>query len=225
MQQRHMRDVLTEHGNATSMSVRDLVLKQRAEILNALCSSGFSEHLERVLDIMLAQGELVWEDYQNIQVSGRALYTNARQLLDLVSAKGAESCGVFLSALKQVLPELQGVGLSPAAGCGSPEGNKDRQGASSQTLLIQRPSLVSQLQGCVDGALDALVASGHFTSSDCDEVRLPIHSPSQQVSTAAAVAELEHPHIVKILMTSYDTSLGNAVCLLRLSLKRDFSFL
>lgn len=166
------------------MSARDLVLKQRAEILNALCSSRSSEQLERVMDIMLAQGELVWEDYQNIQVSGRALYTNARQLLDLVYAKGAECCGLFLSALKQVLPELQGVGLSPAAGCGSPEGSKDRQSAS-QTLLIQRPSLVGQLQGCVDGALDALVASGHFNSSDCDEVRLPIHSPSQQVSTAA----------------------------------------
>lgn len=172
-----------EYGrwHAKSMFVQELVLKQRTEILHALCSSGSAEHLERVLDILLAQGELIWEDYQNIQVPGRALYTNARQLLDLVYTKGVDTCGLFLAALKQVLPEEQGAGLSFSGRCSNLEEKKEYQTTSTQTLLTQRPSLVSQLQGCIDGALEALVISGHFTSADCDEVRLPIHTPSQQV--------------------------------------------
>lgn len=169
------------------MLAQDLVLKQRTAILNALCTCGTSEHLERVMDVMLAQGQLTWEDYQNVQVSGRALYTNARQLLDLVYTKGAESCGLFLSAVQQVLPELQGVGLSPAASGGPPEDRQEWQSTSSHSLLSQRPRLVDKLQGCIPGALDALTRSGHFSPQDCDHLCLSIHTPSQQVSTVEQI--------------------------------------
>ncbi|XP_034732411.1 nucleotide-binding oligomerization domain-containing protein 2 isoform X2 [Etheostoma cragini] len=162
------------------MFVQELVLRQRAEILNALCSSGSAEHLEQVLDILLAQGELIWEDYQNIQVPGRALYANARELLDLVYTKGLETCGLFLAALKQVLPNVHSVDFTFSGYCSNLEEKEEYQSTSTQTLLTQRPSLVSKLQCCIDGALKALVTSGHFTSADCDEVRLPIHTPSQQ---------------------------------------------
>ncbi|KAM6950378.1 nucleotide-binding oligomerization domain-containing protein 2 isoform 2-T2 [Lycodopsis pacificus] len=160
------------------MSIQEIVLRQRTEILHALCSSGSAEHLERVLDILLSQGGLTFEDCQNIQVPGRALYTNARQLLDLVYIKGADTCALFYAAVQQVLPEA-GFSFSE---CGSnPEEKKEEyQSTCTQRLLTQRPSLVSKLQGCIEDALKALVISGHFTSADCDEVRLPIHTPSQQ---------------------------------------------
>ncbi|XP_039993838.1 nucleotide-binding oligomerization domain-containing protein 2 [Xiphias gladius] len=167
-------------GQSESMLAQELVLKQRTEILHALCSSGSAEHLERVLDILLAQGELLWEDYQNIHVPGRPLYTNARQLLNLVYAKGVDTCELFLTALKQVLPEVQGAGLAFSGCCLNLEKKEEFQYTSTQTLLANRPSLVSKLQGCIDSALETLVVSGHFTSGDCDEVRLPIHTPSQQ---------------------------------------------
>ncbi|XP_068587209.1 nucleotide-binding oligomerization domain-containing protein 2 [Cebidichthys violaceus] len=163
------------------MSVQELVLRQRTEILHALCSSGSAEHLERVLDILLSQGELIFEDYQNIQVPGRALYTNARQLLDLVYIKGVDTCALFYAALQQVLPEGQRAGFSFSACCSNLEEEKEEyQSTCTQSLLTQRPSLVSKLQGCIEEALKALVISGHFTSADCDDVRLPIHTPSQQ---------------------------------------------
>ncbi|XP_008335431.1 nucleotide-binding oligomerization domain-containing protein 2 isoform X1 [Cynoglossus semilaevis] len=161
------------------MLAQELVLKQRTELLHALCSSGSSEHLERVLDLLLAHGELEWEEYQNIQIPGRALYTNARQLLDLVYTKGAVTCEGLLSALKLTLPEGQHASLS-FSGCSL---NRDRNVChkpTSESLLNRRPSLVRKLQGCISGALEALTRSGHFTSGDCDEVRLPIHTPSQQ---------------------------------------------
>uniref|UniRef100_A0A7N6BC42 Nucleotide-binding oligomerization domain containing 2 n=1 Tax=Anabas testudineus TaxID=64144 RepID=A0A7N6BC42_ANATE len=163
------------------MFAQELVMKQRAEILHALCSSGSAEHLERVLDILLAQGDLTWEDYQNIQVPGRALYASARQLLDLIYIKGVGTCGLFLAALKQVLPEGQGSGLSFSGCCSKIKEKEESRCTSTQTLLTRRPSLVNKLQGCIDGTLEALVVSGHFTSGDCDEVQLPIHTPSQQV--------------------------------------------
>lgn len=187
-----MWDVATicEDGKPSSMLVHDLVLKQRPAILDALCTCGSSEHLEQVMDIMLAQGQLTWEDYQNVQVSGRALYTNARQLLDLVYTKGAEASAGFLGALQQVLPELQVLGPSPPVSCGPPGDGKEWESASSHSLLSQRPRLVEKLQGCMSGALEALAQSGHFSSQDCDQVRLSIHTPSQQVISDEASVRL-----------------------------------
>ncbi|XP_011607971.2 nucleotide-binding oligomerization domain-containing protein 2 isoform X1 [Takifugu rubripes] len=162
------------------MRVQDLVLNQRTEILRVLCSSGSAEPVEHVTDILLSQGELTWEDYQSIHVSGRPLYTNARQLLDVVYLKGESSCGLFLEALKQVLPEEQPAGFSFPDHWWDPEVREECQNTFCQTLLTQRPSLVSTLQHCVDGALEALLTSAHFTSADCEGIRLPLRTPSQQ---------------------------------------------
>lgn len=176
---------VSEHGDgkSESMLAPELVLRRRTEILHALCSSGSAEHLEQVLDILLAQGELTWEDYQDIQVPSRTLYTNTRQLLNLIYNKGVATCELFLTTLKQVLPEGQQAGLS-FSGCSLNEDKKEQpQDTSVEILLTRRPSLVNKLQGCIDSALEALVASGHFTSEDCNDVRLPVHTPSQQVAT------------------------------------------
>ncbi|XP_055363349.1 nucleotide-binding oligomerization domain-containing protein 2 isoform X2 [Betta splendens] len=162
------------------MSAQELVLKQRTELLDALCSSGSSETLEKLLDALLAHGELTWEDYHSILVPGRALYKNARQLLDLVHVKGSDTCRFFLSALKQVVPEVQETGRSPTQCVASVMDTGERQCTSAQTLLTQRLSLVNMLQGCIDDTLEALLVSGHFTSGECDEVRLPTYTPSQQ---------------------------------------------
>lgn len=169
------------YGNGKSMRVQDLVLNQRTEVLRVLCSSGSAEPVEDVTDILLSQGELTWEDYQSIHVSGRPLYTNARELLDLVYLKGESSCGLFLEALKQVLPEEQAAGFSFPAFWSDHEVREECQNTFCQTLLTQRPNLISTLQHCVGGALEALVTSSHFTSADCDGIRLPSRTPSQQV--------------------------------------------
>ena len=84
------------------MSARQLVLRQRAELLNALCCGGSSEGLESVLDLLLSWGMLFWEDYQNVLVPCRSLCANTRVLLDLVYTKGDETCRLLLAAFKQV---------------------------------------------------------------------------------------------------------------------------
>lgn len=163
------------------MCVQDLVLNQRTQILQVLCSSGSAEPLEHVTDILLAQGALTWEDYQSVHVLGRPLYANTRELLDLVHLKGESICRVFLGALKQVLSEEQAAGFLFPSYSSTPKVREECQNTFCKILLTQRPSLVSTLQHCLDGALEALVTSGHFTSANCDEIHLPLLTPSQQV--------------------------------------------
>ncbi|XP_055010397.1 nucleotide-binding oligomerization domain-containing protein 2 isoform X2 [Boleophthalmus pectinirostris] len=165
--------VLEEHK---AMLAQEFVLRQRADIVHALCRSGSSEYLESVLDILLSQEQLTWEDYQNILVPGRSLHTNARQLLDLVFSKGVETCLHLTAALKQVLPKLTGAQSIEIT-------NEERATTSTHALVTQRARLVRELKDSLDGLLDALVASGHFSSVDCDEVNLPIRTPLQQVRT------------------------------------------
>ncbi|XP_061879639.1 nucleotide-binding oligomerization domain-containing protein 2 isoform X3 [Entelurus aequoreus] len=162
------------------MMAQEFVLKQRTEILAAVCSSGSSEQLERLLDVLLAHGELSWEEYQSIQVQGRPLHANARHLLDIVYTKGLAICQLFVAALQQTIPEGPGARLCVSEGVSQVEKSREAHQTSGAALLSQRPSLVGKLQGCVDGALEVLHETGHFTSEDCNEVRLPIHTPSQQ---------------------------------------------
>jgi len=97
---------LCEYGRRAppSMSAPELVLTRRAEIVHALCSGGSAEPLEQVLDLLLSRGQLQEEEYHSVQAPGRALYACARQLLDLVSAKGADACALLCAALAQALP-------------------------------------------------------------------------------------------------------------------------
>ncbi|XP_072321499.1 nucleotide-binding oligomerization domain-containing protein 2 isoform X2 [Eucyclogobius newberryi] len=157
-------------------SAQELVSRRRADIVHALCRSGSGEYLESVLDILLSEEQLTWEDYQNVLVPGRPLHSNARHLLDLVSQKGAEPCVTLMSALEQVLPES-----TCAESILSVDGERD--GASARALVTQRAHLVRELKDSVDGVLDALAASGHFASVECDAVKLPVKTPSQQVRT------------------------------------------
>lgn len=151
------------------------------ELLRALCSSGAAESLESVLDLLLSRGVLVWEDYQTIRVPGRALSSSVRELLDLVYIKGEDACGILLTAIRQVLPEVQRAGLS-FGHCedSDVEHSREHHDSSTQSLLKERPCLVRRLKDCIDGALEVLLETGLFTSCDCDEVQLPVHTPSQQ---------------------------------------------
>ncbi|XP_028293037.1 nucleotide-binding oligomerization domain-containing protein 2 [Gouania willdenowi] len=159
------------------MNSQEIVLKYRAEILNMVCSHGSSELLETILDFLLSQEELNWEDYRNILITGRALYPSARQLLDLVYSKGEDTCGIFLATLKQILPEA---GFSFLQCCSDPKKKEASQGTCSQRLVAQRPAYVYKLQGCIDGALKALLEANYFTPADCNDVQLPIHTSTQQ---------------------------------------------
>ncbi|XP_070985522.1 nucleotide-binding oligomerization domain-containing protein 2-like [Oncorhynchus clarkii lewisi] len=154
------------------MSARQLVLRQRAELLHALCCGGSSEGLESVLDLLLSWGMLFWEDYQNVRVPGCALCADTRVLLDLVYTKGDETCLLLLVAFKQLLSCL--IATTPV---------RERRRLKVMHPPIHNPTKpVRRLIDRIEGALEFLLNTGSFTPSDCDEVQLLVFTPSQQVT-------------------------------------------
>ncbi|KAL0188883.1 hypothetical protein M9458_015982, partial [Cirrhinus mrigala] len=114
---------------STTMSAQQLVLKQRAELL--------TEPLDCVLDLLLAWEVLIWEDYLSIRVAEKPLYSNVRQLLDVVYEKGEDACSLLLAVMNQVLPEEQKTGLCFGKDCAVVD--KNRPDTATSTLLADRP--------------------------------------------------------------------------------------
>lgn len=164
------------------MCAQQLVLRQRTELLGALCCGGTAEPLDSVLDLLLSWDVLVWEDYHNIQGSSKPICSKTRELLDLVYTKGDDACSLLLAAFNQVLPEAQKVGLCFGKVNSTQRDIKKTPTSACEALLIDRPALVKKIRDHLDGVLDALVEAGCFTSQDCDEVQLPVYTPSQKVS-------------------------------------------
>ncbi|XP_058237463.1 nucleotide-binding oligomerization domain-containing protein 2 [Hemibagrus wyckioides] len=163
------------------MCAQQLVLRQRTELLGALCCGGTAEPLDCVLDLLLSWDVLIWEDYHNVQSISKPLCSRTRDLLDLVYTKGEESCSLLLAAFDQVLPEAQKAGLCFGKAHSKPRDIKKTPTSASEALLIDRPALVKKIRDHLDGVLDALVEAGCFTSQDFDEVLLPVYTSSQKV--------------------------------------------
>ncbi|KAI7814696.1 nucleotide-binding oligomerization domain-containing protein 2 [Triplophysa rosa] len=161
------------------MSSQQLVLKQRALLLDAVCGGGSAEPLDCVLDLLLAWEVLIWEDYLSIRVTEKPVSSNARHLLDVVYEKGEDASGLLLAAFKQVLPEEQKSELCFGKEYAVLE--KNRPATATSALLTDRPVLVKKLRDNIDEAFDVLMTTGCFTIKDCDGVHLPAYTPSQQV--------------------------------------------
>lgn len=165
------------------MCAQQLVLRQRTEVLEALCCGGTTEPLDSVLDLLLSWDVLVWEDYHNVQGPAKPLRSKTRDVLDLVYTKGEEACCLLLAAFDQVLPEAQKARLCFGKGISWQRDNIKTPSSATETLRIDRPALVKKIQDHLDEVLDTLMEAGCFTSQDCDEVLLPVYTRSQKVST------------------------------------------
>lgn len=164
------------------MCAKQLVLRQRTELLGALCCGFTAEPLDCVIDLLLSWDVLIWEDYHNVQGLTKPLCSKTRDLLDIVYTKGEQACSLLLAAFDQVLPEAQKAGLCLGKGHLKPGDIKKTPTSASEALLVDRPALVKKIRDHVDGVLDALMGAGCFTSQDCDDVLLPVYTLSQKVS-------------------------------------------
>uniref|UniRef100_A0AAU7YF16 NOD2 n=1 Tax=Tachysurus fulvidraco TaxID=1234273 RepID=A0AAU7YF16_TACFU len=163
------------------MCAKQLVLRQRTELLGALCCGFTAEPLDCVIDLLLSWDVLIWEDYHNVQCLTKPLCSKTRDLLDLVYTKGEQACSLLLAAFDQVLPEAQKAGLCLGKGHLKLGDSKKTPTSAIEALLVDRPALVKKIRDHVDGVLDALMEAGCFTSQDCDEVMLPVYTLSQKV--------------------------------------------
>ncbi|XP_076143041.1 nucleotide-binding oligomerization domain-containing protein 2 isoform X1 [Alosa pseudoharengus] len=176
-----------------------LVLRQRAELVQALCCGGTQEGLESILDLLLSCGALVWEDYLSVCVAGKTLCCRTRELLDLVYSKGEIACCHLLAAFSQVLPDAQKNNLSFGK-CSDVQHFQEMPTSATLTLLSDRPGMVTKLRHCVDGALDVLFEQGFLTSSECEGIQLPVYTSSQQVRRLLDLVQFKGVGAAKVLL-------------------------
>ncbi|XP_078257764.1 nucleotide-binding oligomerization domain-containing protein 2 [Rhinoraja longicauda] len=157
------------------MSTDKLLNAERHQLINIL-GEGSAENFETVLDHLLAWDLLNWEEYETVK-SPRQLFSASRLLLDTVMCKGVRACELFVLVWREVFPSYQ-LPRIELRDC-NPPAEMDRT-LPAQTLQRRRPSVVRRLHGRTAAALLLLHDCGHFTQYECDEIQLPIYTPSQQ---------------------------------------------
>lgn len=154
------------------MCTQEAFQAQRSQLVGLLVS-GSLEGFESVLDWLLSWDVLSWEDYEGLSVLGLPLSHLARRLLDTVWNKGAWACEQLLAAVQEAradgpLPELRG--------------HWDPHSSHpARDLQSHRPAIVRRLCSHVEGVLDRAQERGFVSPYECDEIRLPVFTPSQRV--------------------------------------------
>ncbi|XP_062922959.1 nucleotide-binding oligomerization domain-containing protein 2 isoform X1 [Mobula hypostoma] len=166
-------------GAVSGMCADQLLQAQRHKFIAVLGRSSL-ENFETVLDHLLAWDLLNWEEYESVKLS-QHMFNSSRKLLDIIICKGTRACELFVIVLKKVfhgsqLSDLLLLNYNP------PEETDQSTTASlaSQTLQQRRPEIVRKLHGRTAALLARLRDCGHFSKYECDEVQLPIYTPSQQ---------------------------------------------
>lgn len=130
------------------------------------------EKYECLLDHLLSQNVLNWEDYEGLILVGQPLSSLVRHLLDTITGKGETDCKQFFDILHQVeysahqdhhclqLPEDV---LYP-----------------SQYLQRERPRIVWLIHNYISTVLQQLLEHHYITQIETEHIQLPIFSSSQK---------------------------------------------
>ncbi|XP_078066997.1 nucleotide-binding oligomerization domain-containing protein 2 [Mustelus asterias] len=202
------------------MNADQLLKGQRYQFITIL-GRGSVEIFESILDRLLAWDLLNWEEYEHVKSPG-LLSRSSRNLLDVVTCKGARACELFILVLEDVISSSQltdlilGNYMPPEK---TDESSELLSSLASQTLQKQRPELVRKLHGHIAAVLEHLHRSGHFSKYECDEVQLPIYTPSQQARKLLDLTNAKGDDTAQVLLDYIESeprpikpALGN-ICL------------
>ncbi|XP_038662630.1 nucleotide-binding oligomerization domain-containing protein 2 isoform X2 [Scyliorhinus canicula] len=202
------------------MNADQLLKAQRHQFITIL-GRGSIETFESILDHLLAWDLLNWEEYEHVKSPG-LLSRSSRNLLDVVTCKGTRACELFIVVLEDVINSSQLTDL--ILGTYMPRERTDEPSASlsllaSQTLQKHRPGIVRKLHGHIAAVLEHLQRYGQFSKYECDEVQLPIYTPSQQARKLLDLTKAKGDDTAQILLDYIESeprpirpALGN-VCL------------
>ncbi|XP_069495566.1 nucleotide-binding oligomerization domain-containing protein 2 isoform X2 [Ambystoma mexicanum] len=154
------------------MCAQELHKAHRSRLVAAL-AGGSVENFESVLDYLLSWDVLSWEDYESVNVRGRSLPSLARGLLDILWCKGDQVYGLLVAALGE-----EGAGRQPVQ-ARLPE--LEELSEAPIYLKKHRPAIVGRVHGHVEHTLKYLLNANFVSKYECDEIQLPIYTPSQQV--------------------------------------------
>ncbi|XP_038610111.1 nucleotide-binding oligomerization domain-containing protein 2 [Tachyglossus aculeatus] len=164
---------------------------QRSQLVTQL-GRGSAETFESVLDFLLSWDVLTWEDYESVSIRGHPLSQLARRLLDIVGNKGGQSGELLVSALREAEREVRQAG-----------GSRERLPEASGPiwdLQRQRPAIVRKIYGHLDDLMGLLIDRGFVSKYECDEIRLPIFTNSQQARRLLDLANAKENGMVEFLL-------------------------
>ncbi|XP_059507650.1 nucleotide-binding oligomerization domain-containing protein 2 isoform X2 [Stegostoma tigrinum] len=183
------------------MKADQLIKVQRHKLITIL-GRGSVEVFESILDHLLAWDLLSWEEYEHVK-SPAVLSCSSRNLLDIITFKGSRACELFILALQNVIHSLQLTDLilgSYKPPEKTPESSASLSLLPSQTLQNHRLNIVRKLHGHIAAVLDILHRYGHFSKYECDEVQLPIYTPSQQARKLLDLAKAKGEDTAQVLL-------------------------
>ncbi|XP_028931876.1 nucleotide-binding oligomerization domain-containing protein 2 isoform X2 [Ornithorhynchus anatinus] len=164
---------------------------QRSQLVAQL-GRGSTETFESVLDFLLSWDVLTWEDYESVSVRGHPPSQLARRLLDIVGNKGGRSGELLVAAVREAEREVRRAG-------GSWERLPEASGPIWD-LQRQRPAVVRKIYGHLDDLLRLLLDRGFVSKYECDEIRLPIFTTSQQARRLLDLAKAKENGMVEFLL-------------------------
>ncbi|KAG9475210.1 hypothetical protein GDO78_003590 [Eleutherodactylus coqui] len=133
---------------------------------------GSVEKYEYLLDHLLSENVLSWEDYEVVNLVGQPLSTLVRQLLDIVTCKGETACRHFVDALHKVEDSAEEAGI-----CLQPP---EESSQLSQYLQRERPRIVKLIHNYVNAVLQHLLEHRYITRNEIEQIQLPIFTTSQK---------------------------------------------
>ncbi|XP_043562898.1 nucleotide-binding oligomerization domain-containing protein 2 isoform X2 [Chiloscyllium plagiosum] len=188
----------------------DQLLKAQRHKLIMILGRGSVEIFESILDHLLAWDLLSWEEYEHVK-SPEVLSHSSRNLLDVVTLKGTRACELFLLALEDTIHTSQLADLilsSYKPPEKSPEPSASLATLPSQSLQQHRPNIVRKLHGHIAAVLEILHSYGHFSKYECDEVQLPIYTPSQQARKLLDLTKAKGEDTAQVLLDYIESEPG-----------------
>ncbi|XP_043937924.1 nucleotide-binding oligomerization domain-containing protein 2 [Protopterus annectens] len=179
------------------MSAQQDLRDQRDQLVTNL-GRGAAENFQSILDLLLSWEVLTWEDYESINIPVYSQSNSVRTLLDIVSSKGEQACELFVSAFKTVHRGTHETESALPTALSAVQ----RKESCSAVLTLQklRPVLVKKIHSYVGNILKELLAKGLFTTFECDEIQLPINTPSQQARHLLNLSRTKDEAVARYLL-------------------------
>ncbi|XP_069822038.1 nucleotide-binding oligomerization domain-containing protein 2 [Dendropsophus ebraccatus] len=181
------------------MSSLQTVQTNRSHLVPTL-AGGSVEKYERLLDHLLSQSVLNWEDYEGLSLVGQPLSTLVRCLLDTITSKGETACKHFLDALHKVENSVHEDQICLQ----SPEDLPQ----PSQYLQRERPTIVNLIHNYINAILQKLVEQRYITQIETEHIQLPIFSTPQKARRLLDLLRIKGDEPARYLIELIHT-LGN----------------
>ncbi|KAM4016984.1 nucleotide-binding oligomerization domain-containing protein 2 isoform 2-T2 [Anomaloglossus baeobatrachus] len=153
------------------MSSLETVQTNISHLVSTL-AGGSVEKNEFLLDHLISQTVLNWEDYEELSLVGQPLSALVRSLLNIVTCKGEAACKQFLDALHKVEDSAHEDHLDVKP--------PEDPSKASQYLQRERPRIIWLMHNYINALLQHILEHRYVTQLEIEHIQLPIYSATQK---------------------------------------------